>query len=165
MMTSYRFLQQGSVLIITLLLLMMLTVMAVTQISFNSTQNHVATNTTDAQIALQTAEGALNQATNNLLAGTYPTSSFLSNSNGLYVLNASAAPLWTTINWTSSSAVIMGFQGGSNSQAAFFIELLPSIVKAGQNSSITTQVYRITARAVGASGNSPVILQSTVQIQ
>ncbi len=110
MMTSCRFSQHGSVLIITLLLLMMLTVMAVTQISFNSTQNHVATNTTDVQIALQTAEGALNEATNNLLSGTYATSSFLSNANGLYVLNASAAPLWTTINWNSSGAVIMSFQ-------------------------------------------------------
>ena len=157
--------QHGSILIITLLLMLMLTIMAVSQVSFNSTQNHIATNTNDAQIAFQTAEGALNEATNNLLAGTYATSSFLSNANGLYQFNVNNAPLWTTVDWTNSAAVIMSFKGGSSARAAYLIELLPSIVKGGQNNTLPTQVYRITARAVGASGNSPVILQATLEMQ
>lgn len=165
MKTFNRLSQNGSILIITLLLMLMLTIMAVTQVSFNSTQGHIATNTNDAQVAFHTAEGALNEATNNLLAGNYATSSFLGNANGLYQFNASNAPLWTTVDWTSTAAVIMSFRGGSSAQAAYIIELLPSIVKGGQNSGIPTQVYRITARAVGASGNSPVILQSTIQMQ
>jgi type IV pilus assembly protein PilX len=165
MKTFNRLSQNGSILIITLLLMLMLTIMAVTQVSFNSTQSHIATNTNDAQVAFHTAEGALNEATNNLLAGNYATSNFLGNANGLYQFNPNNAPLWTTVDWTSTAAVIMSFRGGSSAQAAYIIELLPSIVKGGQNSSIPTQVYRITARAVGASGNSPVILQSTIQMQ
>ena len=163
--TDSRAGQTGSVLILTLLVMLMLTIMAVTEVSFNSTQTRIATNTADEQVAFQTAEGALNEATNNLLANNYPTASFLANANGLYLFNATNAPLWTTIDWTNAGAVIMSFQGSSNTKAAYLIELLPSVIKGGQNSGTPTQVYRITARAVGASGNSAVILQSTVQSQ
>lgn len=165
MNTPSRLSQRGSVLIITLLLMLMLTVIAVTQISFNSTQTHIATNTADAQIAFQTAEGVLNEATNTLLAGNIALAGFMANTNGLYLHNPTNASLWSTVDWTNANAVIRSYQGGSSAQGAYLIELLPSVVKAGQNASIPTQVYRITARAVGASGNSPVILQSTLQIQ
>jgi len=157
--------QTGSVLIITLLLLLMLSVMAIAQMNFNTTQTHIATNTADAQVAFQTAEGALNQATTNLIAGAYPSSSFLSNTNGLYLFNPNNAPLWSTIDWASGNAVIFSFQGNSNARAAYIIEQLPSVVLPGQNASNPAEVYRITARAVGASGGTSVILQSTEQIQ
>ncbi len=157
--------ETGSVLIITILVLIVLTIVAVAQVSFNSTQTRIATNTTDAQIAFQTAQGALNDATNNLFANTYSTSGFLANANGLYLFNPNAAPLWTTVDWTNAGAVITSFQGSSNAQAAFIIEQLPSVIAGGQNLDLPTQVYRITVRAVGASGGSPVILQSTVKIQ
>ena len=156
---------QGSVLIITLLLMLMLTVIAVTQISFNSTQTRIATNTADLQVAFQTAEGALNAATNNILAGTYTSSGFAANANGLYTPNPSDDPLWSTINWSGQNAVITSFQGNSNGQATYIIEQLPSVIGPGQNFNKPAQVYRITARAVGASGNSVVMLQSTEQIQ
>ena len=156
--------QKGSVLIITMIVLLMLTIMAVTEVSFNSTQTRIATNTGDKQVAFQTAQGALNDATNNLLANTY--TNFAANTNGLYTLVASSAPRWTTINWSSPSSVIMSFQGSSSAQAAFFIEQLPSVIQSGQNfGSATVFIYRITVRAVGASGQVPVILQSTVQMQ
>ena len=157
--------QQGSVLIITLLLMLMLTLLAITQVSLNSTQTRIASNTADTQIAFQTTEGALNEATNNLFAGNYAASDFLTNTKGLYLFNANQAPLWITIDWGNSNAVIPSFQGSSKTQADFIIELLPSIVKSGQNIAFPTQVYRITARAVGPSGGSAVILQTTVQIQ
>ena len=163
--TFRRLTQQGSVLIITLLLMLMLTIIAVAQVTFNSTQTHIASNTADEQVAFQTAEGALNEATNNLLAGNFPAASFLSNIKGLYLFNQNNAPVWTTVDWTDANAVIMSFQGNSKAQAAYMIEQLPSVVLPGQNSNLPTQVYRITAQAVGASTNSSVILQNTVEIQ
>lgn len=69
------------------------------------------------------------------------------------------------MNWSSSSSVISSFQGYSNSQAGYIIEQLPSIIQPGQNIKSPTYVYRITARSLGASGNTSVMLQSTVQIQ
>ena len=153
--------QNGSVLIITLIVLLMLTIMAVSEVSFNSTQTRIATNTGDKQVAFQTAQGALNTATNNLLANNH--TNFTANTNGLYLFSASNPPLWSTINWSSASSVIMSFQGRSSAQAAYFIEQLPSVIQPGQDfNSASVYVYRITARAVGASGQVPVILQSTV---
>ena len=156
---------RGSVLIITLLLLLMLTIMAVAQVSFNTTQTHIATNTADVQVAFQTAEGALNEAVNNLLAGNFPANNILSNANGLYLFDQNNAPVWSTVDWNNANAVILSFQGNSNAQASYMIEQLPSVVHPGQNANAPAQVYRITSHAVGASGNASVILQSTVQIQ
>jgi len=160
-----RTLEKGSVLIITLLLMVMLMIITVAQISQNSTHTHIAANSADAQIAFQTAEGALNEATNNLIAGNFASSEFLSNSNGLYLFDANNAPIWTTVDWSNSSAVIRSYQGRSHAQAAYMIEQLPSVIRPGQSASQPAQVYRITVRAIGASGESPVILQSTEQLQ
>lgn len=163
--SSFGSIQQGSVLILTLLLMAMLTIIAITQVNFNSTQTHIATNTADSQVAFQTAEGALNEATNNLIAGTYPTTSFLSNSNGLYYFNQDNAPIWTNVDWTNPNAVILSFQGNSKTQGAYMIEQLPSVILPGQNSSSPAQVFRITAHGVGTSGSSPITLQSNLQLQ
>lgn len=160
-----RLSEQGSVLIITLLLMLMLTIMAVAQVSYNSTQTHITSNTADEQIAFQTAEGALNEATNNLLAGNFQASGFLANTKGLYLFNPNNAPVWTSVNWTDTNAVIMSFQGNSNAQAAYLIEQLPAVVRPGQNAHFTAQVYRVTAHAIGATTNSSVILQNTIQLQ
>lgn len=156
--------QKGSTLIIALILLVVLTVLAVSQVSFNTILTRVAANTSDALVAFQTAEGALSQATTRLLAGTYSTSNFISNSNGLYLLTPTDAPLWTTVNWSSSGTAVQSYQGNSSATAAYIIEQLPSVTLPGQNMAKPTSIYRITARAVGSSGSSPVILQSIIQI-
>ena len=156
---------RGTVLLITIMLMLMLTVLGLGLVSLNSTQTRIATNSGDAQIAFQTAEGALNQAQSNILAGNYPASSFLANNNGLYIFNPANAVLWSSVNWANSGAVVQSFQGGSKTPAAYIIELLPSVILPGQSFKKATSVFRITARAVGPSGGAPVILQSTLQIQ
>ena len=157
--------QQGSILIISLVLLLMLSIIAIGEISINTTQTRIATDSLDEQIAFETAEGALNAATNNLIAGVYTPAAFLAGTNGLYLFNPNNAPIWTTINWNNAGSVINSFQGKSNTQGAYIIEQLPSIIQVGQNMNSPTQVYRITARGVGPSGNTVVILQTTMQIQ
>lgn len=153
--------QRGATLILTLVFLLVLTVLAVSQISVNSLLTRIATNSGDALVAFQTAEGALSQAANLILSGTYSLSNFLANSNGLYVYNASNAPVWSTVNW-SGSAVILSYQGNSSARAAFMIEQLPSVTMPGQSMSKPTLIYRVSARAVGASGNGAVILQAII---
>lgn len=157
--------EQGYILLLTMVLLIMLTVLALTDVSLNTTQTRIAANATDSEISLEKTEGALNDAINNLLNGTYNTNDFLKNSNGLYLLNPDNPPLWTTVNWSSTTSVISSFQGYSNTQASYIIEQLPSVIQPGQNMKTPTYVYRITARALGANGNTAVMLQSTVQIQ
>lgn len=156
---------QGYVLLLSMVFLMMLTLLAISVISLNTTQTRIATNHTNTEISLEKAEGALNEAINKLIKGTYNPKNFMQNGNGLYLLDPSAPPIWTTINWSSSSAVISGFKGSSGASASYIIEQLPSVVSPGQNMKTPTSIYRITVRAVGAGGNEATILQSTVQIQ
>jgi type IV pilus assembly protein PilX len=157
--------QSGFVLLMSLIMLILLTVLALAAVSTNTSQTRVVANGTDTEITFETAEGAMNQAINNLLNGTYLPTSFQNNSGGLYQFNANNPPLWTTINWASTGAVINGFQGSSKTQASYIIEKLPSVLMPGQNMKSPTNVYRITTRAVGASGNTALILQATVQLQ
>ncbi|MBC7415494.1 MAG: pilus assembly protein, partial [Herminiimonas sp.] len=90
--------------------------------------------------------------------------SFAAGSAGLYFFDPTLPPRWNSIDW-SGGGVLQGFQGPTGTAATYFIELLPSFIAPGENFKQPTQVLRITTRAVGPSGASPVILQSTVQIQ
>jgi len=158
--------QRGVALLTTMMLLVMLTILALAAYSLNTTQTRVATNSADSMVAYQTAEGTLAQAESDLFAGTYADSSFAANSNGLYVFDPAAAPVWKDpAIWSSTNGVLQGFQGGSSAPAAYLIERLPSVSRPGSDMKTQTRVYRITARAVGKSGGSPVILQSTVLVQ
>lgn len=156
---SGRSSQRASVLITTMILLTMLTVLSLTMISLNTTQTRIATNSADAQEAYQTAEGALNQAAGNLQAGDYVLADFIANTNGLYTFDSAAAPLWTTVAWNNASGAIQCTVCGASSAAAYIIEYLPAVSIPGSG---PAHPYRITARAVGISGKSPVVLQATV---
>ena len=167
--------QRASVLIITMILLIMLTLLGLSLISLNSTQTRVAASTADAQEAYQTAEGALNQAAQSLQAGAYTYNNMSANSSGLYtdalpgsnILSSAGAPLWpawTQTQWNNSAYAIQCTTCGAGTNAAYFIEALPPTAPPGatQKPSQNVYVYRITAHAVGSSGNSPVTLQGTV---
>ena len=158
----------GFVLLTALILVLILTILALAGVALNSTQTRVAANSASQDVAFQAAEGALNQAQTNLLNGHYAQSGFSANTNGLYMFNQSAAPIWTTVNWSSSSGAIpvSNWTGLASGVKAFYIiEQLPPVAIPGQSFKTPAKVYRITAYATQASGGSPVILQSLVQIQ
>lgn len=164
----FRTSEQGSVLIITIIVLLLLTVLGLGAVALNSTQTRIATNSADAQVSFQTAEGTLRLAESNLVFGIYQHSSFLANTRGLYIQDPTNAPKWNNNTfWSDSNAVLSGFQGQSKIPASFFIEQLPSVVTQGTGfkTSQSVAIYRITAQAVGPSGGSVVRLQSTVKIQ
>lgn len=163
--------QRGSVLIITILLLLMLTVLGIGAMSLNTTQTRIATNSADAQVAFQTAEGALNQAQALLSVSGYDHKAFPAGTPGFYAFAAANPARWTTVDWTSSSAVL-SFQGNARNPGAYIIEQLGSTPIPGYSMSLKNNVpqtvnwnYRITAVATGASGGSQVMLQTTAQIQ
>ncbi len=157
--------QRGSVLIITVILVLLLTILGLGTVSLNTMQTRIATNSADAQMSFQTAEGVLNQAQSKLIAGDYAYANFVAGDNGLYLFDPAVVPVWTTIDWSNASAAISSFQGKSSMPGAYIIELLPSFVRPGQSLKRMTRVFRVTARAVGPSGGAPVLLQSTVQLQ
>jgi type IV pilus assembly protein PilX len=145
-------------------MLILLTILALAEVSLNINETRIVTNAMDAQVAFQTAEGASNEALNNLKVGNYTPGNFFLNSNGLFIYNAANPNLWIGMNWTGNQ-VIQSFQGNSKLPAAYFIERLPSAIQPGQNMQKPVYVYRITTRAVGASGQLPTIIQTTMQIQ
>jgi type IV pilus assembly protein PilX len=161
--------QRGSILIITIMLLLMVTVLAVGAMSLNSSQTRMATNTADAQIAFQAAEGALNQVTANLLNnGSYASADYSLNAAGLYTFDPTIAPRWTSLDFTSTAA-LQSFQGSSNTPASFIIEKFPLPQFSKGNSfndpSFSAFIeYRVTTRAVGPSGGSEVKLQGVVVV-
>lgn len=162
--------EKGSVLIITILLLLSLTIIGLSTVVLNSTQTRIATNSADQQIAFQTAEGALAEAQQAILTGiqsnTLDVSSFQyssPSSTGLYVTKEGNNPLWLSVDWKPSSAK-PSFQGKSAQASAYIVELLPSFHVKGTPQNQRTLAFRISARAVGASGTSPVILQTVLQI-
>jgi type IV pilus assembly protein PilX len=158
----------GFVLLTALILVLILTILALAGVALNSTQTRVAANTASQDVAFQAAEGALNQGQANLLNGNYTQSGFNANTNGLYLFNQSTAPIWTTVNWSSSSGAIPVSNWGSLAsgvKAYYIIEQLPPVAIPGQSFKTPAKVYRITAYATQASGGSPVMLQSLVQVQ
>jgi type IV pilus assembly protein PilX len=142
----------------------MLTVLGLAQVSINTTQTQIATNAADLEISFEKAEGAMNEAVNQMLANNYSTSSFINNANGLYLFDKDSPPKWQTVDW-NTGAVINSFSGSTRLQAKYIIEQLPSVAQPGQNMKALTRIYRVTGRAVGQNGASSVLLQSTLQIR
>ncbi|HCA89059.1 MAG: pilus assembly protein PilX [Legionellaceae bacterium] len=154
---------RGSTLIITLVLMLILTILAVRETSFNSMLTRVATNAGDALVSFETTEAALYQGVNQVISGKYNLNDFLANSRGFYTLKPNDAPLWTTINWASNAA-IQAYQSSASVKAAYIIEQLPSVTPPGQAMSKPSFVYRVTARGVGVSGGAAILLQSTLVV-
>lgn len=162
--------QRGFVLLTALVMLLVLTLIALVAMSFEANQARVAGNTANAQIAFETAEGALRIAEGSLLSSTYAANQFVTGgANGLYLFNPLSQPIWSqSSTWGGGNVIVSGFTGQSATAALVVIEQLPSVSLPGQNlasiqyggGSPPARVYRITARAVGANGKAPVMVQS-----
>ncbi len=153
----------GYILITTLILLLMLTILGVSQISINSSQTRVATNVTDSETSFEKTEGAGNEAINRILANSFNTNNFINNTNGLYLFNQNETPIWQTVNWNNNTAVISSFSGLNGTQASYVIEQLPSVAQTGQNIRTLTKIYRVTGHATGQTGAFSVLIQNTIQ--
>ena len=134
---------------------------------------HVTSNSLSSEIALQGAESALRQSFSAMLTGSFDTANYSANTNGFYALNAASAPVWqqnanSASFWTNTQNAVQSFQGNSQYPAAYVVEKLPNTITAGQSLGNTNsygqasngEVFRVTARAVGPQGQSPVILQA-----
>ena len=161
--------QRGFVLLTALVMLLVLTLIALVAMTFESNQARVAGNTANAQIAYETADGALRVAEGNLLAGLYQAGT-----SGVYQFVNVTSPLWlpSSTTWTTSGGYIdSGFAGGSSQDARIIVEQLPSVSANGGcmssacasgygGSGPPQRVYRISSYAVGANGKSVVVVQS-----
>ena len=180
---SARSHQQGAVLYIALILLMILTIIGVAASRLQTGEAVMARNDHNHQLALQAAEAALRDAEVNLVLQPPPLSAFKANAGGLYVLSEeaqSATPgsIADTIQWNANypgaNPAAQKYTGPTLTGAPaspvvtqVIIESLPP--EGGYHggplctpSSQTTQctVFRITAHAVGGDSSASATVQS-----
>ncbi|HZT01602.1 MAG TPA: PilX N-terminal domain-containing pilus assembly protein [Steroidobacteraceae bacterium] len=169
---------RGAVLVVALILLLILTLIGITAARLQTAQEGMARNDDNHQLALQSAEAALRDGEG--IIALHTDADFLANASGLYdlttELNATAASIADTINWSSPGTQSMQYSGAalgnvpqSPQAPQIIIEHLPPVAGAGVQLNAPSygvnpqwQVYRITAHAQGGDGSSSVTLQSIV---
>lgn len=158
--------ERGAVLLFSLIMLLLLTIIGVTAMQMTTLQERMAGGYRDRHTAFQGAEAALREGERLLSQATVPEF-FADGTNGLY--EAGSAPDWHDFE----SATTRQYAGGDTSNELnqnlysapeYYIERLPYGV--GFGSSLQpgpledNELFRITARSSGASGQATVVLQS-----
>lgn len=152
--------QRGVTLIVALVFLAILMLLGVTVAQTSSMEERMAGNTRDRDLALQSAETALMAADIAMkalpkdAAGSITTA--FDGSTAGYVTynpaNASDAAYWNAYDWENASQSADTELSQVVEQPRYVIEKLPDAA--------TTQRFRVTARGVGASASTVVILQA-----
>ncbi len=165
--------QQGSILIISLMILVVMTMLGVSSMSTTSLQERMAGNFRDRQIAFQAAEMTLAYAEEyaktsiNSPSIFNDTNGYYSTYNGPTNLNAYNSTWWTT----GANCILPTTINQVRTQPCFTIEYRGDIGEAegtsinltgygGSSGGGVISNFRITARASGLSDNTQVILQS-----
>jgi type IV pilus assembly protein PilX len=169
--------QQGAVLIVALVLLLVLTVLGTAGIQDTTMEERMAGNFRDHSAALQAAETALRTGEVELGSSTaFGSMTFTSGGSPLYDVAAMTHGVDpTSVNWSNATearvvnATILDKANTLlNADPNYYIEQLPEIelpasdLTVGfQNTTPRVQYYRITGRGSGISPTSEVIVQST----
>ncbi|MCC6207189.1 MAG: pilus assembly protein PilX [Gammaproteobacteria bacterium] len=162
--------QKGSTLVISLMILIVMTLIGITGIASSTLEEKMAGNTRDQALAFQAAEAALRDGEQYWSNIVSLAAAFNGATEGLYALN-NHPDILDEDTWDNSRAYA-GEIEGVKGQPRFIIELLGQIQTNtndlnmggyGETSGLATPfVARVTARAVGGTDNTVVILQSNV---
>ena len=176
--TAFTTQQRGSVLVVSLLILLVMTLLGITAMSTTTLEEKMAGNLRDKGIAFQAAEAALRDGETDLNKNNIAESLFVAACTNGLCLPAAAGdpPQWKAVNWSASGTTTRkyGVATGATALAGvatpprYIIELLRDIPSAG--SSITTGItppqtktaFRITAVGYGANAVTTVMLQAVV---
>ena len=162
--------QRGSTLVISLMILIVMTLIGVTGIASSTLEEKMAGNTRDQALAFQAAEAALRDGEQYWTDIVSLAAAFNGANAGLYPADERPDVL-DEDTWDNSRAY-SGAIDGVKQQPRYIIELLGQIQTDtddlniggyGETSGLATPfVARVTARAVGGTNNTVVILQSNV---
>ena len=166
--------QKGVSLIVSLLILVMVTLLALSVVNTSVFEERMAGNTRDRALAFESAEYALREGQNFLSNAVLPSFTTSGGATGGYYRNLDTSPsgqteevYWRdTHNWSSNSVAAMKASGvlSGQIQPRYVIEEYPAISCAGYSKKWPPppprNVYKITARGQGRTTESVVILQS-----
>lgn len=163
--------QDGSVLLVSLIMLLLLTLVAVAGMQGSILQERMTGNLRDRGLAFQAAEAALREAEAFIRANPTPATIY-NNKNGLYQINHAQTPGWTTRNTTAGNGARI-YSGNFQDVAAqpqYFIEEISTVQPSGIETEAGRAVlpppfFRITALGVGGSASTQVVLTSVYRTQ
>jgi type IV pilus assembly protein PilX len=168
--------QQGAVLVVSLVLLLILTMIGVTVARMQTVEERMSRNEHNRNLAMQASEAALRSAEAAVLDAIY--TNFAQNANGLYTLvpaNGSIVDQLLSGAVTANSSTVLTYGGPTLAdvplaqQPQLVVESLPPVAMPGDNLGQVgaannpvppVKIYRVTARAVGGDGTATVTLQS-----
>ena len=159
--------QQGAVLFVGLIMLIIITLMGVVAMKSSILQEKLSAGAMDQSIAFQAAESALRDA--EIFANTLDSSSAFTSActGGLCLPSSTATQAWQSISdWTASTLpIVYGASTGAAAisgvalQPRYIIELLPDLpVRPGNPD--PANAFRITAMGWGKRASTPIMLQS-----
>jgi type IV pilus assembly protein PilX len=158
--------EQGSALVIALVMLVVLTMMSIAGMQTTSIQERMAGNLRDKNLAFQSAEAALREAERFLESAVLPD---FNGTNGLYESATFDRDDWTDPNFWSNSTNFYEYVDNIpdvSAQPKSIIEELSPVSEIVPNLAADEPIpdsamYRVTAQAVGGTEGAEVILQTT----
>jgi type IV pilus assembly protein PilX len=181
-----RLRQEGVVLFVALILLVILSLIGVTAARMQTVEERMARNEDNHQTGAQVAEAALRNAEDGLIGGTWNAANFAQDTAGLYELTPTTGSVVTEagvagVSWQSAAAgTVFLYTGATNPGPAlsniptsaqapkYVIENLPAVALPGQPINVVqyatptspVSVFRISAFGQGADSTSYTVLQS-----
>lgn len=174
--------QKGSALIVSLVMLLLITLVAVGGMQSTIMQERMSANLHDRDLAFQAAESALRIGEAFAISDDW---SVLSNDSGLYEINNAGRPTWGGGTSTANSAAFAISGSGGTAlpttptnyqhtlpevaqQPQFYIEEIVSLQPAGTETETGVVLppisfYRVTARGFGGSPDTVAIVSSVVR--
>jgi type IV pilus assembly protein PilX len=160
--------QQGSTLVISLMILIVMTLIGLTGIASSTLEEKMAGNTRDQAVAFQAAEAALRNGESYYDAIVSPAAAFDGSNPGLYDIGD--LPDVNDNNTWNTARTYTGNIAGVKEKPKYIVELLGEIGDTTDDLNISgygestglgsVTAARITARAVGGSNSTVVMLQS-----
>jgi len=173
--------QKGAVLFVSLIFLLILTLLGVMLARIQSSEERMAQNDSNHELAVEAAEAALRLAESNIKQGLYSQAQFTANAAGLYTLNPAVGSVYSPgYDWMAQAAAgnTIAYNGSALASVPaanppqFIIENLPAVALPGANigscgsysgGNGCTTVYQITTHATGGDATGNATLRSIYQ--
>lgn len=167
--------QRGAVLFVSLIFLLALTLLGVMLARSQTTEERLAQNDANHDIAVEAAGATLRFAEMNIAEGNY--SAFAQNTAGLYQLDPSSGSVYSPSIW-NTAADVLDYTGSTlqsvSATPQFIVEQLPDVAKPGSSlgacgqgysANGCTQIFQITAHSPGGDQSGNATLRSIYQVE
>ncbi|MHB1215026.1 MAG: pilus assembly PilX family protein [Thiobacillus sp.] len=159
--------QAGMALITGLIFMVVLTLLAIAAMRTTTLEELMARNARDRDLAFQAAEAAL-RAGEEELTGAVPPALAAGTARSTRITDGSLREYWINTHDWDTQSVSSWQPAGTSAPPRYVIELMSTGAAAGGGglgfAPLTDQgVYRVTARGIGSSANTIVILQAIYQ--